>query len=480
MFTPVYIKILGVEAFGIITITLSIQIVIYMIDLGFGGAVVLETAALAAQQKYKELYNLFRTGEVLYWAICLILLCIFLFFSDLIAYTWLSHVPPDQFNLKMIILLIAGIVIGQWPSIFYSGALMGMQRQDLLNAVQIVVATVKGLGSIGVLLFISPTLEAFLLTHMLGSFLQTLGLALYLWKVAKGGFFLGRFDKQLLAKIVKKAGKISLHLILITLLFHIDKMILSRFLDLTAFGYYCFSWTFVTGMYSLCLVLTMIFTPRFSHHLALQEEKELVFSYHQGCQWVGVTIIPITVFFLFFSNEMLLYWCKDPILTERASLTSMFLVLGTCFLCLYSIPQNFQMANNWTSLTILMAAAALLVYVSLLIASVHYWGLKGAALCWPVLHFFYLLIYMHLMFKKMLVKEKMKWVLEDIFMPFLGALAVCAAGKCFFTPYLKGSPGLFLLGLIALASVLATALMSTIIRSSLVKFIARRLKFVQE
>lgn len=471
LLTPAYIEILGVEAFGIIGITLSIQIVIYMIDLGFGGAVVLETATHAAKQKHTELYHLFRTGEILYGGIAFVLFAFFLSCSDLIAYTWFSHVPTDQFPLKKIIFLIGGIVAGQWPAVFYSGALMGMQRQDLVNGINVVVATIKGVGSIVVLLFISPTLEAMLVTHVIGSLLQTISSAFCLWYNAKGGFFLGRFQAHILKRIGKKAFNLSLIIILTTFLFHVDKIILSHFLDLKAFGYYCFSWTFVNGLYNLCIVISAIFISRFSHHLALNQEKELIHTYHQGCQWVSLVIMPITLFIFFFSQEILLYWAKDPILVENTWLPAALLILGTSFCSLYSILQSFQIAHHWNGLTLGMLSGALLLFIPGLMVLTHYWGLIGAALAWPLLHLPYLFFYSHQMFKKMLSTEKKKWWIEDICLPTAAPLAVCMLAKWTLSDFLKGTLGMFLLGGVVCLAFLATAFASPLIRN---RFLERR------
>lgn len=471
LLTPLYLKVIGVEGFAIIGLTISIHAMSYILDLGMGGAITIETATLSARKELPSLWNLFRTGEVLYWAIALLLFGLFLVLSEFIANTWFHNVAHSALQLQRIIPLIGAAIICHWPYTFYSGALLGLQRQDLVNLITLAAALFRAGLSVFLLLWVSPTVEAFLLSYLLSGLLQSLCAAVAMWMLTKEGFYKGRFDVALLKKVGKRAIKISVIGILGILLLNVDKAVLSRYLSLQELGYYCFSWTLVTGLLNLSSLLIMIFGPRFSHFLALDEKKELTFSYHQACQWMSLMIIPASVFIALFSKELLLYWTNDPIVVENAYFACTLLVLGACFNALYQIPQSFQVANHWTSLTVGMQIIALAVCIPLLTFAASTTGLKGAVLVWPAVQLTYFAIYIYRMHKKLLTEEKAKWLRQDILKPALGALLTCGLCRLVLAPFIHGAGGVVLLIAIAILTMSAAALMSEIIRIEIKKML---------
>ncbi|MES2122845.1 MAG: MATE family efflux transporter, partial [Chlamydiota bacterium] len=426
--TPFYIRVLGIESYAIVGITFSIQAIMCLFDFGFGGATTLTTASYIANDRRTEIRNLFRTGEILYWSAALILLGIFYLFSDVVARTWFSNVASDQFDLKKVISLMGGIVIVQWPCIFYNGGLLGLQRQDIVNKIQLLSATARALFAVAAITLLSPTIYNFLLAQMITGFLQTSATAIALWRLTDGGFWKGRLDKGVFVETGKKALKISMIAGINIVTLHIDKIVLSHYLDLKSLGYYCFSWTLVNGIFGLCAILNTIFGPRFSLCVAKKETKELVHSYHQGAQWMSIIIFPITLFFLFFSREVLTQWCKNPDVVANSYVVASLLIAGTCLSCLGFMPHCLQLAHQWMRLTIVMSACAFVLYFpTMLILSFSY-GMVGAAIAWVLLQFFFLVIYLHLMHRKLIPEEKKKWLFEDVLLPFAGAF--CAAVLC--------------------------------------------------
>ena len=74
LFVPVYIHVLGIEAYGLIGFFASIQVVFALLDLGLGAAANRELARLSVDPQAKDTARQFtRTLEVLYWLIAVIL-----------------------------------------------------------------------------------------------------------------------------------------------------------------------------------------------------------------------------------------------------------------------------------------------------------------------------------------------------------------------------------------------------------------------
>ena len=182
---------------------------------------------------------------------------------------------------------------------------------------------------------------------------------------------------------------------------------------------------------------------------------------------MSLLIIPVTVVILYFSKELLLIWTGDPILVENARFACTMLILGACFNALYSIPQSFQTANHWTSLTISMQSATLAICVVLLTLAAQFGGLLGAVIVWPLIQLGYLALYIHRMHRRLLPQEKKKWLWQDVLMPACGAVVICGICRLCFSTLINGISGLLLLAAIGILTMGASAWMSGIIRNEL-------------
>ena len=105
--------------------------------------------------------DLVRTLEIPYWLVGLVIAATVVLASPLIAYHWVQVKDLSPSSVQTAIMLMGLCVAFQWPIGLYSGGLMGLQRQVLLNGINVVMATFRGLGGVLILWLVSPTVEAF-------------------------------------------------------------------------------------------------------------------------------------------------------------------------------------------------------------------------------------------------------------------------------------------------------------------------------
>ncbi len=97
----------------------------------------------------------------------------------------------------------------QWPISFYVGGLTGLQRQIILNAINISISTLRGVGAVAVLWLISPTIQAFFLWQIIISAIQTFLLVTFFWHRLPKSESRPVFQKQLLKGIGRFAAGIG-------------------------------------------------------------------------------------------------------------------------------------------------------------------------------------------------------------------------------------------------------------------------------
>jgi len=430
---PQYIQILGIEAYGLIGFFTTLQAVFALLDLGLSTTLNRETARLSARAgSEQETHDLVRTLEIIYWFVAIVIVFVVALLVPLIAGYWVNaqHLSTD--TIRQSIFMIGVAIALEFPFALYSGGLIGLQRQVQLNGIVITIATLRGLGALLVLWFISPTIQAFFIWNAIVSLAQTLLSALFLWRGMPKAAAPARFRRALLATIWRFAAGLTGIIFLSVLLTQMDKIILSKFLTLEAFGYYTLATVVASSLY---MIINPIFTalfPRLSQMIGRDAKEDLISLYHNSCQLMSVILLPVAIMVALFSKDILLVWTHDPQIAERSYVLVSLLIIGTAFNGLMTIPYALQLAYGWTKLAFYQNLAAVLLLGPLMFWATRHYGAVGASVVWSMLNAGYVLIGIQVMHKRLLRGEKLRWYIQDVGLPLLATLAVASVGRWFF------------------------------------------------
>jgi O-antigen/teichoic acid export membrane protein len=430
---PQYIQILGIEAYGLIGFFTTLQAVFALLDLGLSTTLNRETARLSARAgSEQETHDLVRTLEIIYWFVAIVIVFVVALLVPLIAGYWVNaqHLSTD--TIRQSIFMIGVAIALEFPFALYSGGLIGLQRQVQLNGIVITIATLRGLGALLVLWFISPTIQAFFIWNAIVSLAQTFLSALFLWRGMPEAAAPARFRGALLATIWRFAAGLTGISFLSVLLTQMDKIILSKFLTLEAFGYYTLATVVASSLY---MIINPIFTalfPRLSQMIGRDAKEDIISLYHNSCQLMSVILLPIAIMVALFSKDILLVWTHDPQIAERSYVLVSLLIIGTAFNGLMTIPYALQLAYGWTKLAFYQNLAAVLLLGPLMFWATRHYGAVGAAIVWIMLNAGYVLIGIQVMHKRLLRGEKLRWYIQDVGLPLLATLAVASVGRWFF------------------------------------------------
>jgi O-antigen/teichoic acid export membrane protein len=229
--------------------------------------------------------------------------------------------------------------------------------------------------------------------------------------------------------------------VLVVILTQIDKVILSKMLTLEMFGYYSLAATVASGLYIIISPIFSAIFPHFTQLVSQGDEKELTGIYHKSCQLMSLVIIPISVIITLFAPEILFMWTGDRLIAEKSHLLLSLLVTGTALNALGNIPYALQLAHGYTKLAVYQNLASVIILVPLIFWATNHYGAAGAASIWVILNLGYMFIGIHILHKKFLKQEKMRWYSQDIGMPFLGILLIALPARFFFPE----QPPLFLM-----------------------------------
>jgi O-antigen/teichoic acid export membrane protein len=430
VFIPLYIHFMGIEAYGLMGVFATLLALFGLLDMGLSSTLNREMARLAVQDdKAQEMRDLVRTLEIPYWAVGLLISLIVIAASQFIAYHWVNAENLAPRTVQTAIILMGFVTLFQWPIGFYSGGLRGLQRQVLLNTINMAMATFRGLGAVLVLWLVSPTVEAFFSWQIIVSVIQVGLIVFFLWRSLPHAASPPRFRQELLRNIWRFAAGMTGIALLSTILGQLDKVILSRMLNLEFFGYYTLASSIAMNLYSFISPVFSATYPRLTNLVALGATEEITRLYHKSAQLVSVLVLPAALVVALFSKEVLLLWTQSSVTAEHTHVLVSILIMSIAINGLMNIPYALQLAFGWTRLTFLVNVMSVLLMVPLMIVFTKWYGAVGAASVSVILNAGYIFVSLPIMHRRLLPTEKWRWYLEDVGRPLLAAVVISIIGR---------------------------------------------------
>ncbi|MFM1793977.1 MAG: hypothetical protein RL642_362 [Bacteroidota bacterium] len=427
-FVPIYIKMLGIEVYGLLGIFMSMTALLSVLDMGLSVTLSRELSRMSAD-KYsdQEARDLVRTFEIIYWCTGILIGLTIVLLSPLLAKHWINTGAVGIETVEASLMIMGMSVAFQWPAGIYSGGLMGLQKQVVLNVTRSLMATIQHGGAFLVLTLISPSILAFFFWQAFVGLLTTFVLGVGVWKCLSPSERAAKFDRTCLLKNWRFATGITGITLVTMLLTQLDKIILSKMLSLESFGYYMLAFSIANNLNNFVTPIYSALFPKFTQLVSSCDTGQLASLYHKGTRLLATIMLPVVMTMVVFSNEILELWLNDPLVSQNTQLILVLLLIGTAMNSLMVLPYALQLAHGWTRFSIYKNLIASVFLVPLLLVLVDWYQGVGAAVVWLILNLGYLMIEVPLMHKRLLKQEMRSWYLHDIIKPlfFISIVIFC-------------------------------------------------------
>lgn len=475
--TPMYVGILGVEAFGLVGAFTALQAIVVVFDLGLGLTLNRELARLRLQPNWTggaRARDTIRTLEAVYWLVGLALTLVIVAGAGFASSNWF-HTSALHRGAVTASVALMGIAIGaQWPSSLYFGGLLGLERQVAANAALAAIATIRGVGTLLVLWLISPTVEAFFLTQAFAGVVQTLVLRVRLQRSLPPTGQRSRFRLQILRDHWRFAADLTGISVFAAILTQMDKVVVSSLVSLQAFGYYALAATIAGGLYIFVSPVFSAVFPRLASVSSQSTDQEMARTYHTGAQLLSLLLLPPAIALITFAPEATYAWLGDS--ADHGSIVWLVRILaaGTTANGLMNMPYALMLATGWTRLPLVLNLSALVTVGPLIVFLTNTLGTLGGALAWLTYNVAYMLIGVPIMHRRLLAGHLRRWYIADVGTPLLvGCLAVITLRAASFEPTTRlTSAGIVLAG-VGLAAI-GVAAGSDVGRGVAVGFLRKR------
>ena len=460
LFIPLYLRYLGIEAYGLVGFYSTLLGVVAFADMGFTATLNREMARLNVRDgSAPEMRNLLRTYEVIYFWMVSALAVIIWQIAPFISMHWLRLGALRSADVTTAIRLMGIAIAFQLPSGLYVGGLMGLQRQVRANSIQVAWSVFRGFGAVLVLWLISPTIVSFAAWQVISNLLYCLLARGSLWRSLPStqGESRSLFEWRALRSTWGYAAGMTGIAVVSTLLTQTDKLAVSKMLPLEMLGYYSLSGALASVPLALASPIASAVFPRMTGLVALMDRGALTRIYHRTCRLVSVAVIPAGLTATFFAAECISVWTGSTLTAERAALAASLLLGGQLMQAVSVVPYYLALAHGNIRLNLILGLASVILISPLLIVLILRYGIAGAGMSWLVLNACTLPPYMYFLHRRSLPGELRTWILHDVGSPFLAALPVLLLCRWLLTVPSTRLLTLAMLGFVWIASTCAAA-----------------------
>lgn len=425
-FIPVYIRVLGVEAYGVVGVFVLMQTWATLLDFGMTPMINREMARhLAGARSRQSAMNLLRSVVVLTAVVAAVLAGGVIASADWIAADWLQpkhHAPAEIARAIAVAGVLLALRVLESP---YRGAVLGMQQHLRLNLAIALLATARWGGAAIVISWSFPRLDAFFGWQAVVSVVTVLVLRREVNRCFAAERAAAQFSWVELRSVGRFAGGTTLTACLALILTQSDKLILTRWFSLQTFGYYSAAWTIASALYLVVAPLTQSYYPRFTAMVVARDMNGLHRAYHQAAQLLALCIVPLAFLMIFFGGPVLGLWLGDASLAAKTQTLLAPLMLGILMNGFLHIPHVLALAMGWVRFAVYANAVAVLVFLPILLFATTRHGVFGAAVSWAVLNTGMALVGMFVFHGRLLPSERRAWYLMDVGAPLAVAAVLC-------------------------------------------------------
>jgi O-antigen/teichoic acid export membrane protein len=416
---PLYLRFIGIEAYGVVGFFTSFSILVGFLDLGLGATLTRElTRVSAGAGTLADGRDVVRTFELAYAFIALMIGLLVIFCSVPVAQHWVKAQALDRAEIAQA-LALAGIALAcQWPTNLYSAGLAGVHRQAQLGIATMVFSTFRVALTLTAVWW-NPSLESFFWAQIVSMLLQTFGMRWLLWSSLVLAGHRPMPQMSIIRSSFHFAGGMTGIAITSIILTQADKVILSNVLNLADFGIYAVAGTLATGLYMLISPMYSVMYPRFSSLVHAGDTPKLIDLFHTSSQVMAALVMPVAMVIAVYAHEVLFIWTGNAGLSQQGAYILALLIFGNACNGLMNMPYALQLASGWTKLAFWVNVGAIAVLVPVIWWAALSFGAVGGAAVWALLNLSYVILTPQIMHRRLLLGEKIAWYWAGVVLPVL-------------------------------------------------------------
>jgi O-antigen/teichoic acid export membrane protein len=423
IFLPLYLRILGIEAFSLVAFFSALLSMTYVLDFTFGAVMTREMARYSVNPtSADEAGDAARSVEVFYLFASVLLGVVAILGAPWISRVWL-HIQSLPLGMVERTVAMMGVCVAlQAPVALYNGGLYGLERQMAINTAQVALGIIRNLGALAALLWIAADTIAYFGWQIIFGFLQLFWLRTLFWRAMPATARRPRASFAALAGLRRFTLGMTATGVVTFFVSQANSIFVSKLLPISQLGIFQIGNQVNNGGRLLPSPIEAVILPRMSILLAQGDEAAFRGLYHEACQAVALVLLPVCSIIIFFADTLIGLWIGDKSIAHAAAPVASLLLLGTALNGMLRIPYQATLAKGWSLFGFYQNICSVFFFLPPLVILTQRYGLVGTAVVWPLLNGTMLIVAAPILHARILKGEYWKWLSTDVLLPLAVSL----------------------------------------------------------
>lgn len=423
---PFYLRLLGMEAYGLVGFYATLQTVLQVLDLGLAPTVSREIAHGAEIGQQRRSSSLLRTLGVVYVGVALVIAGLVALAAPWIGANWLQAKSLPDATVTQAVALMGVNLACRWPISLYHGALVGAHRLARSAATSATINILAALTTVAVLAWGVRSIQAFFLVQAGFGLLQAVALRV----LARHA--VGECDAPYDFADLRRVWHFSVWMsgIAITSLVftQLDKALLSRLIDLESFGHYMLAALLVSGLSVFTGPAFNVIYPKFTSLHARGDEAGLARFYSDTSRMFAAAVFSLAFALALHVEAIVTLWTGRADVALRVAPLVALLAVGSALNGLMHFPYALQLASGRPRIPFFINVALLVLALPVIMWLAVHRGAMGGAMSWALLGIVYAFVGTIVTGRQVAVFAGAGWLARDVALPLVLALLPALAG----------------------------------------------------
>jgi O-antigen/teichoic acid export membrane protein len=379
---PYLLTSIGVEAFGLLTLIWALIGYFSLFDFGLGRALTQQVASARSAGLSSELSSLVKAG--LWLTVCTGIAggVILASLADTLAHDWLNvSIPLQSSTLQALFIAALGIPLTTVTT-GLRGILEGYEEFKFVNVLRI------GLGAAN---FGLPALSVLFISHSLTWMVASLIAARAAVLLAHGWLVYWKLSAERrsapitaenLRRLLSFGAWMTMSNVIGPLMVTADRFVISAVLGASVVAYYTVPFEVIVRILVIPAALTSALFPRLAS-LMRSDSSEAKRVYSKCLKVVTFALTPICLLIATGSKFGMTLWLGEEFAEHSWAIVSV-MAIGLMLNGIAHVPFAAIQAAGNARITALLHIIEFALYVPVLLLSIHYFDLLGAAFAWTI------------------------------------------------------------------------------------------------
>jgi O-antigen/teichoic acid export membrane protein len=376
---PYIVTGLGKDAFGVMALVWIVISVFALLDFGTGRAVTKFVAEYHARGREERIPSLFWTALGINGLIGIVSGATLALLAGPVTSRLLSVPAELQLDAVRCFRILALFLPVFVMTVVLRGALEGVQRFDLTNAVQLPANSLNFLTP-AIVVYFGGGLSSVILWLCLSRVLAAPAL---LWLCLRQFPALRkrpRLDPEHAGIMVRFGGWLTVSNLVGPVLLHLDRVLIGSLIGMQAVALYAAPYEMITRLTLIPASVMLAFFPVFSSHAGMSGGK-LGEMYRRSVKHLFLVMAPLCLAFVVLAGNILDLWLGAEF-AAQSTLPMQILAGGLLILSLGSVPFNLLQAGGRPDVAAKIHLIELPIYAVVAVLLVREFGIVGAAMAW--------------------------------------------------------------------------------------------------